>query len=225
MKITSVLGPSLNIGSGDPFESSRMIQSKETGKIGTQSPYAGSVYLIALGSNVKVDGKGPLTILKEALKLLEARGIVIRERSRFFNTPAFPAGSGPDFVNAAACIEYDGAAAQLLVLLHEIEAHMGRLRVVRWGARTLDLDLIAGGAQVLPDLKTYEFWRDLPFDVQQTAVPPELILPHPRLAERAFVLVPLLDVAKEWSHPVSGKSVREMHDALPKAARAEVVAL
>lgn len=202
-----------------------MIQSKETGKISVNSPYTGSVYLIALGSNINLTSKGPLTIVKEALNLLEARGIVIRARSRFFNTPAFPAGAGPDFVNAAACIECDGTAAQVLVLLHEIEAQMGRLREVRWGARTLDLDLIAGGTQVLPDLKTFEYWRDLPSEVQQRAVPPELILPHPRLEERAFVLVPLLDVAADWCHPVSGKSVREMHDALSEAARAEVVAL
>ena len=77
----------------------------------------------------------------------------------------------------------------------------------------------------MPDLKTYEYWRDLPLEVQKTAVPPELVLPHPRLKERAFVLVPLLDVAPDWCHPVSGESVREMHDALSEAARAEVVAL
>jgi len=63
----------------------------------------------------------------------------------------------------------------------------------------------------------------LPLDVQKTATPAQLILPHPRLAERAFVLVPLMDVAPDWVHPVTARSVRQMHDALPQAARAEVV--
>ena len=202
-----------------------MVQSENRGKISVNSPETRVLYLIALGSNLNFEGGGPLGILKGALKALEVRGFVIRECSRFYNTPAFPAGAGPDFINAAAVVEFDGTAAQVLAGLHDVEAETGRLREVRWGARTLDLDLIAGGAAVLPDVKTYEYWRDLPLEAQKTTIPPELILPHPRLAERAFVLVPLLDVAPEWCHPVSGQSVREMHDALSAAARAEVVAL
>ena len=202
-----------------------MTQSKDRGKNSVVSPETCPLYLIAMGSNLNFRNEGPLGTLNEALKALETRGFVIRCCSRFFDTPAFPAGSGPNFVNAAAQIEFDGTAAQVLALLHDVEAQMGRLRDVRWGARTLDLDLISAGDQVLPDLKTYEYWRDLPLKAQKTEVPPELILPHPRLSERAFVLVPLMDVAPEWCHPVSGKSLREMHDALSAAARAEVVAL
>ncbi len=181
--------------------------------------------LVALGSNQPLDATAPAVILERALQLLSERGYVIRARSGFYATPAFPAGAGPDFVNAAAVIEGGTVAAQVLADLHAVEAALGRERKGRWGARTLDLDLIALGDQVLPDAQTHGYWRDLPLEAQRIEAPRKLILPHPRLAERAFVLVPLRDVAPDWRHPVSGKSVREMHDALSPEALAEVVAL
>ncbi len=184
---------------------------------------AGSVALVALGSNQTFDGLGPSGVLDAAVEAIKAAGFVIRARSRNYGTPAFPAGSGPDFVNAVIAIEAASDAAAVLAQLHVVEAQMGRERRQRWGARTLDLDLIAMGAVVLPDAQTHQYWRELPLEVQKTAAPTELILPHPRLAERAFVLVPLMDVAPDWVHPVTGRTVRQMHDALSEAARAEVV--
>ena len=184
---------------------------------------AGDVALVALGSNQTFDGLGPSGVLEAAIAALEAAGFVIRARSRYYNTPAFPAGSGPDFVNAVIEVETGGDAAAVLAQLHAVEAQMGRQRVVRWGVRTLDLDLIAMGDAVLPDAQTHQYWRELPLEVQKTATPAQLILPHPRLAERAFVLVPLMDVAPDWVHPVTKRSVRQMHDALLEAVRAEVV--
>ena len=99
--------------------------------------------------------------------------------------------------------------------LHALEARHGRERTQRWGQRTLDLDLIAMGTTVLPDLKEFSHWRDLALDQQIIESPAKLILPHPRLQDRAFVLVPLADIAADWCHPVSGVSVRRMVDALP----------
>ncbi|KEJ90999.1 2-amino-4-hydroxy-6-hydroxymethyldihydropteridine pyrophosphokinase [Sulfitobacter donghicola DSW-25 = KCTC 12864 = JCM 14565] len=181
--------------------------------------------IIALGSNQEYDGIGPSELLEEAFDELVGRGFVIRNRSRFFQTPAFPAGAGPDFVNAAAVLETSIAPAEILAQLHSVEAKLGRQRVQRWGARTLDLDLIAVGGLVLPDAETYQYWCELPMEAQKTTTPQELILPHPRLADRAFVLVPLLDVAPDWCHPITGKSVQQMHDSLPVTLRDEVVAL
>ena len=202
-----------------------MIEMKEREKTSLESPKVGRIFLIALGSNQNFEGNGPSVVLDGALEALKALGFVIRACSRYFNTSAFPAGAGPDFVNAAASVEYAGTAADVLAQLHVVEAEMGRARVVRWGARTLDLDLIAAGDLVLPDAKAHQYWRDLPLETQKTAIPDVLVVPHPRLSERAFVLVPLLDVAPDWSHPVTGRTVREMHDALSDDARAEVVAL
>jgi 2-amino-4-hydroxy-6-hydroxymethyldihydropteridine diphosphokinase len=150
---------------------------------------------------------------------------VIRAISPFYATPCFPAGAGPDYVNAAVALKWDRTAKEVLTALHRIEAELGRSRVQRWGQRTVDLDLIAIGDQVMPDAQTFAHWRDLPLDQQMKEAPDQLILPHPRMQDRAFVLVPLADVAPDWVHPVSGLSVVQMRDALDPAVRAEVVAL
>ena len=145
--------------------------------------------------------------------------------SRFFSTPAFPPGSGPDFVNAAVAFDCDLDPRQLMEVLHDIEADMGRVRTNRWGQRTLDLDLLAVGELVLPDRATYERWRNLPPERQTTETPQQLILPHPRMQDRGFVLVPLADIAPDWVHPVLGRTVLEMLSDLPTGALDGIVAL
>ncbi len=137
--------------------------------------------------------------------------------SRFFSTPCFPAGAGPDYVNAAARIRTSSTAPALLERLHDVEKRFGRERRERWGARTLDIDLLDYDGRICPDPETQARWRDLPPEAQRLQAPTELILPHPRMQERAFVLIPLLDVAPGWIHPVSGRTVRQMVDALPEA--------
>ncbi len=157
--------------------------------------------------------------------MLGDRGAVIRDSSRFYATPCFPSGAGPDYVNAALRVELSGTARQALDILHEVEEALERTRDKRWGQRTLDLDLIACGQQVSPERTTVQHWIDLPLDRQLRAAPEELILPHPRLQDRAFVLVPLMDIAPQWVHPVIGKTVRQMHADLPAADRNAVKAL
>lgn len=181
--------------------------------------------LIALGGNTPSDKGEPAETLRSALEVLARRGCEIRAVSRFYATPCFPPGAGPDFVNAAAVLRCDGPPEEVLALLHEVEAAFGRERVTRWGQRTLDLDLIAVGDAVLPDRDTHKAWRDLPPDEQGKRAPDSLVLPHPRLQDRGFVLVPLAEVAPEWRHPVLGQSVAEMLAALPESALVEIVPL
>ena len=87
----------------------------------------------------------------------------------------------------------------------------------------LDLDLIAWGQAVLPDPATQRRWMELAPDRQTVETPDQLILPHPRLQDRAFVLVPLAEVAPDWRHPVLGLTVTEMCAALPAKDRDEVI--
>lgn len=183
--------------------------------------------LIALGANLPNGAQSPAETLRAAVAALPASGLRVERMSRLFVTPAFPAGTGPDYVNAAARLRaapgMDPGA--ILAALHGVEAAFGRARVQRWGMRTLDLDLLAVGDRVMPDAETFCQWRDLPQDRQVMAAPDRLILPHPRLQDRAFVLVPLHDVAPRWRHPVLGQTVGAMLRALPAEDRAAVVPL
>lgn len=178
--------------------------------------------IIGLGSNLAYEQISPREILQEALEALADKPISISKISQFYATECYPAGAGPDYVNAAALLTTSLSSDTLLVVLHEIEQHMGRARVQRWGQRTLDLDLLAYNAEIAPDLATYTHWQTLPLEQQKTIAPQQMILPHPRLQDRAFVLVPMADVAPDWQHPVTGRTTRQMLGDLDEAEVAKV---
>lgn len=180
--------------------------------------------LVALGANLHNGADDPGATLRKALDAMPGVGLRVERPSRLYATPCFPAGAGPDYANAAVRLSAPGLSpAQVLAALHALERDFGRLRVQRWGMRTLDLDLIAMGQTVLPDDATAAQWRALTPDQQIARTPDRLILPHPRLQDRAFVLVPLHDVAPRWRHPATGLTVAAMLRALPAADRAAVV--
>lgn len=186
---------------------------------------------IAIGSNQPIydhttgNRLTPKMLVKKAsARLANVLGVTV-QASKYYVTPCFPVGAGPDFVNATLSFQSNIPPADLLPILHEIEAEFDRLREVRWGPRTLDLDLLAVGDLVLPDLQGFTHWRDLPIEKQTEIAPDQLILPHPRMQDRAFVLVPLCDIAPDWVHPVLGKTVQQMCDMLPKTDIAAVVPL
>lgn len=178
---------------------------------------------IGLGGNLaSAEGCAKATVIA-ALSRLVRENVKLRGVSRLYRTPAFPAGSGPDFANAVALIATDLPPAELLDHLHAIEAQFGRRRDRRWGPRTLDIDLLYYDDRVLPDAAMQRRWRDLDLASQQTQAPETLILPHPRLQDRAFVLIPLAEIAPAWRHPLTGQSVADMVAALPAAEKAEVL--
>ena len=177
-------------------------------------------FMVALGANLPSRAGDPAETLGSALAAMKAAGLGLAAISRFWRTPAFPPGSGPDFVNACAVIRARLDPEALLAVLHRIEAGHDRARDLRWGARTLDLDLLAAGDAVLPDAATQDTWRALPPEDQRSRTPEGLILPHPRLSERGFVLAPLAEIAPGWRHPRTGQSVAQMFDALPETEKA-----
>lgn len=176
-------------------------------------------FLIALGSNLGAPPLDPAQVLAASIKEMSQHGLQPRRVSRFFSTPCFPAGAGPDYVNAVVLIRAGLSPQTVLAALHRIEAAFDRQRISRWAARTLDLDLLAAGDAVLPDRQTFDTWLTLPPDRQRAEAPDRLILPHPRIQDRAFVLVPLCDIAPDWQHPVLGQSARALCKRLPQALR------
>jgi 2-amino-4-hydroxy-6-hydroxymethyldihydropteridine diphosphokinase len=152
----------------------------------TANPAPSQRVAVALGSNLG----DSLRTLTGALRALDgAPGLRLLARSSWYRTA--PVGPPqPDYLNGCALLEVSLPPEALLELLQETEQRYGRLRRERWGARTLDLDLIFYGSLRLESAR--------------------LQVPHPRFRDRAFVLVPLAEIAPEWIDPVTGRTVAEL---------------
>jgi 2-amino-4-hydroxy-6-hydroxymethyldihydropteridine diphosphokinase len=154
-----------------------------------------SQILIALGANMPSRAGLPADTLEAALSALGMQGVAVLKVSSFIETEAWPDPADPPFTNAVASLQTALQPLALLELLHAIETAFGRVRSRPNAPRTLDLDLLAHGGTVLTGAG--------------------LILPHPRLAERRFVLQPLAEVAPDWRHPITGLTPGEMLALLP----------
>jgi len=158
---------------------------------------------IGIGANLHSPRHGsPLETCLAALEIMEKSGLRIARRSRWRASAPAPASDQPWYVNGVVEIETETSPAAIMDVLHGIETQCGRPRGENSGernaARTLDLDLLA--------------FHDL---VLEGNAPDSIILPHPRMHERAFVLEPLAELSPDWAHPVTGKGVKDLIAALP----------
>lgn len=181
--------------------------------------------IVALGSNLPSGNMGSKSTLDHAVKAIKLCFSQKIYQSDYYSTPAFPAGSGPNFINAVVGFHTVQSPVEILDSLLSIEQDFHRKRETRWGARSLDLDLIAFEDVVLPDRVTYDRWRHLPVERQIVEFPTALILPHPRMQDRSFVLRPMCDIAPDWTHPVLGRTTAQLLADRPATERDEVVAL
>ena len=127
---------------------------------------------LSLGGNL---GDVAAAFVYALLRLRDAPGVEALRVSSVYRTPPWGKLDQPDFLNMAALIETTLPARELLALCLDIERGMGRRRLERWGPRTLDIDILTYGESIIDE--------------------PDLTIPHPRIAERAFVLAPLAEIA------------------------------
>lgn len=146
--------------------------------------------LVAIGSNISGPWGTPRQSVQHALQVLNQDGLKLLEASRLLLTAPFGKPNQPPFVNAVARVETHLPPLALLQKLHAIERLAGRRRAVRWGPRTLDLDIIDYHGLIRLSGK--------------------LILPHPGIAERIFVLKPIAELTQRWRHPATRLTAQDM---------------
>lgn len=155
---------------------------------------------VALGANLPSKFGSPRLTLDAAIGSLAQEGGDIVAQSRVYRSAPMPKSDQPDYFNAVVAIETALDPSALLDVLNRIETRFGRERRASNAARTLDLDLIA--------------YDDIVCDITP-------ILPHPRMHERAFVLLPMAEIAPNWRHPRLRLTIAALIGALPSTLRAE----
>ena len=159
-----------------------------------------SYVLIGLGANLTPAGySNPRDGCEAALVALQEEGIFLEQISNWYETAPVPISDQPWYLNGVALATTNGDAAMTLAALHRIESRFGRVRETRNEARVLDMDLLDFNGQINQN--------------------PSLMLPHPRMHQRAFVLLPLRELSPKWCHPVSGISIDDLISKLPSGQK------
>jgi 2-amino-4-hydroxy-6-hydroxymethyldihydropteridine diphosphokinase len=142
--------------------------------------------IIALGSNLAGDYRSSRELLEAAVARIRDSGLGVTRRSLWWRSAAWPDPSEPDYLNGVVFVETNRSPDEVMSTLLAVETAFGRRRTSTNASRTLDLDLIAYGRRVFEG--------------------PGLVIPHPRAAERLFVMGPLAEIAPDWTHPITGRT-------------------
>ncbi len=163
---------------------------------------------IGIGGNLPSDQSGStMRTLKQTLQFIDSNLCRVVRYSPLYRSAPVPITDEPDYLNAVAEIESLLPATELLANLHDVEKQFGRVRSVKNASRTVDLDLLVYHNQVIE------------IDGESG-----LRVPHPRLAERAFVLLPFSDLEPDWVHPISKQTISNLIRNLPAEQWCERVA-
>ncbi len=171
----------------------------------------GTECLLGLGANLPFDGIAPEETVRSAIEEISTDALTEVMVSKFYRSTPVPYTDQPDFVNCVIGGKSILTPVELMSLCQSIEKQFGRQRDGRWQARTLDIDVLTFGEVILPKASR---WHQLMEEGRGGKVVADLIIPHPRLHERAFVLKPLTDILPEWVHPVFKKTGLELLHSL-----------
>lgn len=161
--------------------------------------------LVAFGANLPGRHGAPTQTFQAALSALEDNGVHVVQTSSLWETsPVGTPDEQPWYVNAVLEVETDLMPRALLELLLSVETQFGRVRTFKNAAKSIDLDLIAYHDEIIREGET-------------------LIVPHPRMDGRAFVLLPMQEIASDWVHPASGKNLSDLIAVLPEDQEARIL--
>lgn len=166
--------------------------------------------LIGIGGNLPTAHDSVRQTLNHGLSLFPTRGITLKALSNWYKTSPLGGPRQNDYINAVCDVDTELGPETLLAALHDIESTLGRSRAGKWGPRVIDLDLLDYRGQIIGPVPSAKKNTKNNIQIYKNTQKQPLSLPHPHIAERAFVLVPLQDIASNWRHPQTGEHVAAM---------------
>lgn len=166
---------------------------------------------LGLGGNLGCETYGsPRRTCGAALEMLSTKGIGILAHSPWYESAPVPASDQPWYINGVVSVTTNLPPHDLVKTVLSVEAELGRRRSIPNAARTIDIDVLAYGDDII--------------EANHNTNVSDVIIPHPRMHSRAFVVLPLADIAPDWHHPVTGTHIQELVEKLPPGQTCRAIA-